>query len=417
MQSLSRLLGPGFILLCLLAVALKALVPLPGALGYAPIDLGFGAKAQPVEVVIWYSTEKEAWLEEAARRFEASGATSGGRPIAITLVGLGSRELVERVAREDWRGDPRPTVISPASSVWTEELRRAWAARSGGSILVGDTPPLVLTPLVAVAWEERGELIWPDGGARFWQDLHDAVTAESWPAFLTGRGLAADSPEAQKAQNWGFVKFGHTSPLSSNSGAQTLILLAYAYHDKTSGLTTADVADPQFQAWLKEIEGSTLDFGESTGDLMTSMVQRGPSSFDAVMVYENLALTNVQAAQNRNGQPARIFYPPATMVSDHPYAILGTPLTKADQQAAAERFRDFLLERPQQELALTYGFRPALAEVAVSGGGAENPFTSRAANGARVDLGAQVETPAPEVTAALITLWEQEIAPTLKPRR
>ena len=38
MQSLVRLIGVGFIALCLLAVALKAMVPLPGPLGYAPVD-------------------------------------------------------------------------------------------------------------------------------------------------------------------------------------------------------------------------------------------------------------------------------------------------------------------------------------------------------------------------------------------
>ncbi len=417
MQSLSRLVGPAFIVLCLLAVVLKALVPLPGALGYAPVDLGFGAKPVPVEVVVWYGTEKRAWLEEAARRFAASGATSGGRPITITLVGIGSREMAERVAREEWRDDPRPTVISPASSAWLDLLQSERAARGGGPLISGSAAPLVLSPLVAVAWQERARFIWPDDGARFWQDLGDAIAADGWDDVVAARGLGPGTPEHTKAQSWGFVKFGHTSPLSSNSGAQTLILLAYAYHNKTSGLTSADVADPGFQAWLKGFEQSSLAFGDSTADLMTSMVQRGPSSFDAVMVYEHLAIESVRAAESRNGQPVRIYYPPATMISDHPYAILGEEVTRADERAAAERFRAYLLSEPAQTLALQYGFRPALAQVSVAGGGPENPFNGLSLYGLSVDPGQQVETPPLEVTSALIELWEEQIAPTLRPSR
>ncbi|HMQ34943.1 MAG TPA: ABC transporter substrate-binding protein, partial [Chloroflexaceae bacterium] len=79
MQPLSRLIGLGFIALCAVAVALKVLVPLPGLAGYAPVDLGFGARATPVELVLWHSAEKRAWLEEAARRFEAGGPAVGAR--------------------------------------------------------------------------------------------------------------------------------------------------------------------------------------------------------------------------------------------------------------------------------------------------------------------------------------------------
>lgn len=418
MQSLARLIGWGFIALCLLAVALKAMVPLPGPLGYAPIDLGFGAKAEPVEVVIWYGTEKRAWLEEAARRFEAAGATSGGRPIRITLVGLGSREIAERVANKDWGDAPPPAVISPASSVWVEQLRADWAAQGGdGAIISGAAPPLVLTPLVAVAWQQRADLLWRNGEDAFWRDLGEAIASESWVSVVEARGFAAGSPEHNAAQSWGFVKFGHTSPLTSNSGAQTLALMAYAFHGKTGGLTTADVNAPAFQDWLEAVAGRAVNFGASTGDLMTSLVQRGPSSFDVVMVYENLALESVRAAEGRWGQPVRVYYPPATLLSDHPYAILGEALTMADERAAAERFRDYLLSEPIQALALEHGFRPALASVSVTGGGAANPFSALAAYGVRVDAGPQVETPAPEVTRALLELWERRIAPlTLRQR-
>jgi len=412
MQSLTRLIGLGFILLTLAAVALKAVVALPGPLGYAPVNLGLGPAGQPVEIVIWYGTEKKLWLEESVRRFEQSGATVNGRPISVTLVGLGSREIADRVARQEWGDDPQPTVVSPASSVWTEVLAADWATRNGGQIIVGDAPPLVLTPLVAVVWEERAAVLFPRGTDQFWQQLHDALeNPEGWKAVAEANGFAPGTPEHDKALGWGFVKFGHTSPLTSNSGAQALILMSYGFYDKTSGLVSADILNKEYQAWIEQMESAVLDFGDSTGTFMTSMVQFGPSKYDLVLVYENLAIENIDAAQGRWGQNIRVFYPPATMFSDHPYAILGDPLTTPEQRAAAERFRDFLLERPQQELALQFGFRPADPGVPVVTSSPDNPFNKYASYGVQVDIAEQVETPSGDTIATLLEFWRRQIGP------
>lgn len=411
MQSLSRTLGLGFILLALASLALKAFVALPGPLGYAPVNLGIGPAAQPVEVVIWYGTEKRAWLEAAVERFEASGASVNGRPITITLVGLGSREIAERTARQEWGDLPPPTVVSPASSLWTEFLENEWATRNGGQI-IGGAPPLVLTPLVAVAWEERAAVLWPSGVADFWDELHDALANPAgWQGVAEANGFAPGSPEHTRAQSWGFVKFGHTSPLTSNSGAQALLLMTYAYHDKTAGLTPGDILAPGYQQWIEEMERAVLDFGDSTGTFMTSMVQFGPSKYDLVLVYENLAIENVETAQGRWGQNLRVYYPPATILSDHPYAILGDPLTTAEQRAAAERFRDFLLATPQQELALTYGFRPASPAVSIAVGGPSNPFSRYGSYGIQTDIAQQVETPSAETIATMLEFWRRQIGP------
>lgn len=414
MQALARTIGLGFLVLCLLAVALKLLVPLPGPLGYAPLDPGLGPRLTPVEVVIWYGTEKRAWLEEAKRRFEARGESVGGRPIHVRLVGIGSREIADRVARQAWDDAPRPTVVSPASSLWTEMLTSEWAARSGGAIIAGAPAPLVLTPLVAVAWEDRARVLWPRGVQDFWGDLHDAVVAEEgWAAVAAANGFGPDTPEGQQAARWGLVKLGHTSPLSSNSGAQTLLLMAYAYHAKTAGLTVADAQDPDFLRWLGEIQRGVYDVGESTGTFMNNMIQFGPSRYDLVLVYENLAIEKIAVAERRWNQPLRVYYPPATLFSDHPYAILGEPLTSREEREAAARFRDFLLQRPQQELALRSGFRPIDPRITLSGADATNPFPDAAAYGISIDVPAQVETPPGEVIAALITAWDQQIRPLI----
>lgn len=412
MQPLPRLIGFGYLLICLLALLATAFV---GPVGYAPFPIPLGPAQDPVVVTIWYGTEKRQWLEDAAQRFAATNPRVGNRPIQVVLRGIGSREIAERVARQDFQGAGQPTVISPASSMWVEVLKNDWATRNPGNPTIiadgADAPrPLALTPMVVVAWEARAKVLWANGPTNFWQYLHDALANnEGWVGVAKARGFAPDSPEYRKAQEWGFVKFGHTSPLTSNSGAQALMLLTYGYHNKTSNLTNADILDPAFQRWLLDIETAVLEFGDSTGTFMTSMVQFGPSKYDVVVVYENLALENIQAAQGRWGN-IRIYYPPATMFSDHPYAILQASWVTPEQRLAAAQFRDFLLSRPIQELALQpYGFRPADPNVPILSNDPENPFNKYRDFGARVDIAQQVQTPSGEVVSTLLDLWRRQV--------
>lgn len=396
MLGLSRWIGLGFLLLCVLTFVGK-LNGLP--VGNGVVNLGIGPVATPVELTFWYSTEKQQWLGEAAKRFAATNPTVGGRPINVTMVGLGSREMAQRVADQEWGSSAAPTMISPASTLQVGMLEREWAAKNGGTVIAtgSDAPqPLVLTPLVLVAWEERAKALWPNGppAQTFWQDIHDALVD---PAGWQGRGGLAQ---------WGVVKFGHTSPATSNSGEQALVLLAYGYYGKTSGLSEDDIRNSEFQAWLRDIERSVPEFGDSTGTFMTSMVQYGPSKYDMVAVYENVALQQISTAQERWKQALRIYYPPATLISEHPYVMLQAPWVAPEQQQAARVLRDFLLSVPIQRLALESGFRPANGAVSIGENVANNPFISQTSSGVEPDLGNLVEVPSPAVVAELQQLWQ-----------
>ena len=408
MQRLARLIAIGYVLICLTALVATAV---RGPLGYAPFPLPIGPARTPVVVTLWYGTEKEAWLKDAVARFAATNPTLDGRPIQIALKGLGSREIAERVAQKQWGSDTPPTVISPASSLWIELLKDEWPKRGNSRPIVAtgaDAPQLlVLTPLVMAIWEKRAQALWNDSATNFWMEVHDALAdPRGWPGHISPDA----SPEVkQEAATWGFVKFGHTSPLKSNSGAQTLILLAYGYHNKTGKLTNADILDPGFQKWFLDIENSVLEFGDSTGTFMNNMVLFGPSKYDFAMIYENLAIESIDKAQGRWGDTLRVVYPPATLFSDHPYATLVGDWTTPEQRAAAGQFRQFLLSRPIQELALQYGFRPADPSVAVVTNDPNNPFTKYAKYGVKVNVAQQVETPPGEVIGTLLDLWRRQI--------
>jgi hypothetical protein len=379
-----------------LALVLTGVTILIGPIGSTAFPLPrLGPAGEPVVVSIAYGTEKQQWFEEAKRRFEATSPRVGGRPIEIQLQGVGSREIVFEIVQDQ----RQPTVVSPASSIQVELLRDEWQQRKGTSILLGgeDAPrPLVLTPLVLVAWEERANLLWPNGPRNFWDDLHSALSNEQgW------EGLGGDV-------RWGPVKFGHTSPETSNSGMQTLVLLAYGYYDKSRDLTVQEVNDPRLHEWLRDIEQAVPATGSSTGVFMESFVRQGPGGYDFVMIYENLAIQNAEAASSR-WEPIRVYYPPATIISDHPYAILNAPWVSSEQRAAAARFRDFLLSREIQELALQSGFRPADPGIAIQTDDPNNPFNRYAAFGVASDITQQVVVPPADVLNALIDVWTTEI--------
>src|SRR3954462_7633112 len=115
MLRLSRIIASGYIAICLIALALSALI---GPLGYAPFPLVRAPARLPITVTIWYSTEKRAWLEAARQQFESTNPTTSGRPIQVQLKGLGSGEMAHRVFNQNWGRDTSETAIIPPSSLW-----------------------------------------------------------------------------------------------------------------------------------------------------------------------------------------------------------------------------------------------------------------------------------------------------------
>jgi ABC-type Fe3+ transport system substrate-binding protein len=351
------------------------------------------AGREPLTISVVYGTEKEEWLQAAAARFEQEGHTVGGRPVEIDLQGLGSREMVLDVVA----GELQPTVLSPASSLQIELLRDEWSLEHSGDILYSgdDAPqPLVVTPLVIVAWAERAQALELDDPQQLWDNLHDVLEDDAgWARF--------EHPE------WGLANFGQTNPETSNSGLQALVLMAYAYHDKTSGLTNADILDDAgFRAWLDDIQRAVSDFPNSTGTLMEDMVLRGPSQYDFIVVYENLASANIETASGRWGD-IQVYYPPANILSDHPYAILDGEWVSPEQREAAALFRDFLLsEEIQREALVEYGFRPANPQVPFDA--PDSPFTRYESYGIRADIAQAVEVPPASVLNELIDLWGRQ---------
>jgi len=339
-----------------------------------------------------YGSEKKAWVVEALARFSKEHPE-----IAVDTVEKGSLDMVNALLDQG----ERPTLVSPADDVALNLLTSDWKQKNGSDLVATDGPekplPLVITPLVLVAWDDRVTALAGKERSVSFQQLHDAIkNPKGWP----GAGGKAD---------WGFVKLGHTNPTRSNSGLQALILMAYEFQKKRSGLEVRDVLDEKFQEFLKTIEKGVPKFGDSTGSFMEEMVLYGPSKYDVVVTYENLAIQHIPNAQGRWGN-LRVFYPPQTMWSSHPVAVLKGDWISAEQRAAAHQLIDFLRDKPEQQRALALGFRPANPEVPVLSTDGGGPFKSAEAFGVRVDLGSVVEPPPGPVIRNLMELWSRQIA-------
>lgn len=352
----------------------------------------------PIELNIVYSTEKEEWINEAVERFNDLHKTVNGHPIQINLSETGSREMYIDILD----GNSKPVMISPASNLQINILDQLSRAKFGTSIIPasrdGQCESVFSTPLVVAAWSDRAEVLWGNRPSiNIWKQIHDAeVDPQGWQTL--------GHPE------WGYVKFGHTNPLKSNSGFMTLLLMTYSYYGKTSGLTESDIlANPAYQAWILELENSISSFGDSTGTYMKEIIAYGPSMYDMVAVYEATAIENLQNAAGRYGE-LKLYYPPATILSDHPFCILNADWVSDEQAQAAKIFLDYLLSPEIQQLALDkYGFRPV--DPAIPLDSPTSPLSIYKNNGVQVTLPPQVEIPDGNTLNTLLEFWSRNVQP------
>jgi hypothetical protein len=341
---------------------------------------------QGVEIGVAYGTELKRWFETAVKDF---AATPEGKNIKIHLLPLGSLEGAQAVGQQE---DKRIHVWAPASSLYRGMLVKHWRQKHAqGPILKEES--LALTPLVFVFWEERYQAFVKKYGAVTFATIAQALAEPG------GWGAIAGQPD------WGKFQFSHTDPAKSNSGLMTLVIMAQEYHRQGGRLSPAEAADAGFQAWLAAFEKHLPPLSPSTGKLMEEMVSRGPASFDALVVYENLVGDYFQAAEGRWGKLA-VAYPPRNMWSDHPYYLLDVPWSSPDQRRAAEAFLRFLMSEPQQRAALAHGFRPGNLNVPILGA-TDSPFVRYPHSGLHVDLHGIVPPPGDQVVERLLALWEK----------
>jgi ABC-type Fe3+ transport system substrate-binding protein len=349
----------------------------------SPASGGFFSGSS-VTIGVAYGTEKKNWLEWAVLEFNKS---RDGKNITVNLIPMGSLEGAHAVLN----GDQRINAWSPASSLYKDAFLQDWQVKNGGNPILKEEQ-LALSPMVFVWWDERYQAFIKKYPKPDLDSIQKALNEKGGWATIAGK------PE------WGLFKFGHTNPNESNSGLMTIVLAAYSFQQKTRGLTLNDVVDVKFQNWLADLERGVTGMSNSTGNMMREMVLKGPSSYDALYVYESVAIDYLKNAEGRWGS-IRVTYPQYNAWNDNPYYVLDVPWSTPEQRKAAQAFLDFLLSERIQQEALKHGFRPANTNVAVRT--PDSPFTQFQQYGVQLDIGNVCEPPKAEVVNNLLASWQR----------
>jgi hypothetical protein len=349
-----------------------------------PEKLSVTTSDKDVELGIAYGTEKQRWLQWAVEQFKT---TPQGRHIHVNLIPMGSLEG----AHAALNGDQRIQVWSPASAVYKDTFVEDWQAKYGSDPILKEDA-LALTPMVFVMWEERYQAFRDHYGTVDFDTINRALHEPG------GWQTIGQHPD------WGLFKFGHTNPGESNSGILVLLLAGHSYFRKTEDLTLADVTNVQFQSWLGKLESASNSDSNSTGNLMREMVLKGPSSYDALLVYESVAIDYLKNAEGRWG-PIHVIYPEYNAWNENPYYILNASWSSDDQRKAAQTFLDFLLSEPVQRESITHGFRPANPNVPTRT--PDSPWTRYQPNGVTLDLGKICAAPKAEIVTNLLASWQR----------
>jgi Ca-activated chloride channel family protein len=368
-------------------VLLLLVLVLPSCKSKTAQDGSVVRPANALELVFTYGSEKEKWINEVTNDFNrAEHRTNSGKPIYVRAVPMGSGEAIDEVLE----GRNQPHIISPASSAFIK-LGNAKSQSKYGKDLIGQTDNLVLSPVVIAMWKPMAEALGWGKKPIGWSDiLALARSQKGWETY----GYA----------QWGRFKFGHTHPQFSNSGLISLFAEVYAASGKTAGLTAADVNKPHTAEFLAGIEKSVVHYGSSTGFFGRQMFSSGPQYLSAAVLYENM-VTESYGQRNLPFPVVAIYPKEGTFWSDHPIGIVDRDWVTPEHREAAKVYIQYLLQRPQQEKAITYGFRPGAVDV---------PSASPIDEAHGVDPKepkTTLEVPSVPVIDAILNLWQQRKKP------
>ena len=343
------------------------------------------ASPNDVQLLFSYGSEKQKWIEDVTAAFNQSGAkTVSGRHIRVKAVPKGSGECIDDILS----GTEQDDLTSPASNVFIK-LGNAKSRAASGKDLIGSTQNLLLSPVVIAMWKPMAEAIGWGKRPLGWADiLALSRNRKGWGTY--------GYPQ------WGMFKFGHTHPAYSNSGIISLIAENYAANGKVRGLSEADVQSAKTAAFVSGIENSVVHYGSSTGFFGRKLFDSGPEYLSAAVLYESMVVESYSKVDSMPFPVVAIYPREGTFWSDHPVGIVNRPWVTPEQKEAAQDYINFLMAKPQQEKALTYGFRPGSTDAVVGA-----PID--AAHG--VDPAqptTTLEVPSSDVIAAIQQQWEDQ---------
>lgn len=341
-----------------------------------------------VLVTLVSSNTKESWLNQVVAKFNAAGiTTSGGSPIVVDVSHTTSGGSMEAILD----GTSQPVAWSPGDQSWVDQANDTWDQRTNRPLASQSCAPTVYAPLGFAMWRPMAETLgWPNTPIGWDKIVELAADPNGWATY--GR------PE------WGEFRFGHTHPAYANSGLLAMTSFVYGIAGKTDTLTAADVYAPEVEEAMRQLEENTSKYGRQAPALLDAMAQQGPSYLHAAAVPEaEVVRFNVERGDELTFPLAFIFPSGGTIWGEHPYCVLDNADWVTDEQAeAAAIFRDYLLAKEQQEMAIDNYLRPLSESIPLRA-----PLTLENGTDPGISLNTVAPLPSPntEISEAVIDLF------------
>lgn len=343
--------------------------------------------AGTVLVSIASSNTKQNWMDQIVEQFNAAGfETGGGEAIVAEVSHVTSGGSMNAILD----GNLSPVAWSPGDASWVEQINTTWQQRFNRPINSQACQATIFAPLGFAMWRPMAEALgWPDTPIGWVTIVDLAADPQGWASY--GR------PE------WGQFRFGHTHPAYANSGLLSMTAFVYGNVDSEGQLTPAQVYEAEEA--MRALEQNTSKYGRQAPPMLDLMARQGPSFLHGAAVPEaDTVRFNVERGDELQFPLAFIFPSGGTIWADHPYCILDNADWVSEEQAeAAAIFRDYLLEREQQELAIDNYLRPLDTSIPL-----HEPMTLDYGTDPGVSPATVPALPSPDadVSAAIIDLFQ-----------
>jgi hypothetical protein len=373
----------------------------------------------PIQVRALASLPVEPWVREAARQFNQGNFRQDGQPIQVEVTAMDGLTALGKFDRDDFGslGDRTreqltpeelqrlettfPTVWIPDSRYLVELANAAYKERLGRDVFLTDgeyrARPMAISLFAWGIYQSRANVLEKKFGEINWKSVHDAAIAKGgWP-------------ELGGEPGWGLFKLAIPNPRRNVGGLAAMIAAAGEYYDKTN-ISVADVTDPGFQQWLKELMGALTDVSGGSAYTAEDFALFGYSVGDGGQLLESDLLNNMEGIKTRWSDPLVIRYPKYVTWFDFPYSIWMGPETTAAEKNAALQFQQFLLKPEMQKLAVQQGLRPVNTEVSVTEG--DTLFSRYQSQGveAVVPRTTRMASPNRDVLQALLRWFDLNVA-------
>lgn len=310
-------------------------------------------------VVVATSSEKVNLMEDLGQKFKESAEfDSLSNCATIYPVNVSSGAAADNLMNStsewpDTNEEYWPTIWSPASTIWTDQV----SVVSGANVFNAEPTSFTKTPIVYGMPEGMAKALgYPDKEISM-KDLEKLVR-EGW-------GSAGKS-------NWGDFKIAKTNPNTSTTGLSALLMQSYASNDKAKDLTVDDV--DKASDFSKSFESGAIHYGDTTGKVLTTLynkTQNGAGgNYVSAVALEETSLVNYNKGNPDSHvvQPGETLTPPkeklvaiypseGSMWSDNPAVVLNTSWVDEEEKAAGEAFLKFLQTDAAQNSLGEYGFR------------------------------------------------------------